>query len=130
MPIIRKRRAQAEASPPASPPPTRRRRSPSASEASPVDDNVDGNTTLDGETQGGDSSSHQMVKNLVRLALASEYARQPIRRTDISAKVLAPHSGRQFKNIFNEAQHELRKTFGMEMTELPAKEKVTISQKR
>jgi len=27
-----------------------------------------------------------MVKKLVRLALASEYSRQPIRRTDITAK--------------------------------------------
>ena len=45
--------------------------------------------------------------------------------------VLAPHSGRStFKTIFAEAQHELRTTFGMEMTELPTKEKVTISQKR
>lgn len=77
---------QAEASPPASPPPTRRRRSPSASEASSVDDNAEGDTTLDGDTQDGVSSSHQMVKKLVRLALASEYARQPIRRTDITAK--------------------------------------------
>jgi len=32
------------------------------------------------------SSHGQMVKKLVRLALASEYSRQPIRRTDITAK--------------------------------------------
>ena len=90
-----------------------------------------------------------MTKKLVRLALASEYSRQPIRRTDIAAKgqggrswdtlwdlvadgstVLAPSSGRQFKYIFNEAQTQLRTVFGMELTELPQKEKITISQKR
>lgn len=30
----------------------------------------------------------QMVKKLVRLALASEYSRQPVRRNDITAKGL------------------------------------------
>lgn len=66
-----------------SPPPTRRRHSPSPSEASSNDDGVDGE--VDGDTQG--SGSHdQMIKKLVRLALASEYSRQPIRRTDITAK--------------------------------------------
>jgi MAGE family len=33
-----------------------------------------------------------MVKKLVRLALASEYSRQPIRRTDISAKGILLHT--------------------------------------
>ena len=88
-----------------------------------------------------------MVKKLVRLALASEYSRIPIRRADISAKgfrmhsqaervkadevtVMAPNTGRQFKHVFTEAQEQLRSVFGMELTELPVKEKVTISQKR
>lgn len=99
-----------------------------------------------------------MVKKLVRLALASEYSRNPIRRTDINAKgmclvscdadfsgglytflkislmnryaVMAPNTGRQFKYIFEEAQHQLHKVFGMTLTELPQKEKITISQKR
>lgn len=43
---------------------------------------------------------------------------------------MAPHTGRQFKTIFEQANHHLRSTFGCEMTELPQKEKVTISQKR
>ena len=43
---------------------------------------------------------------------------------------MAPNSGRQFKHIFTEAQNQLRSVFGMEMTELPQKDKVTISQKR
>ncbi|KAL8667295.1 MAG: hypothetical protein Q9202_000868 [Teloschistes flavicans] len=71
-----------------------------------------------------------MVKKLVRLALASEYSRQPIRRADITAKVMAPNTGRQFKTVFEKANHQLRSTFGCEMTELPQKEKVTTSQKR
>ena len=44
--------------------------------------------------------------------------------------VLAPNSGRQFRHVFAEAQEQLRSVFGMELTELPVKEKVTISQKR
>ena len=44
--------------------------------------------------------------------------------------VMAPNTGRQFKHVFTEAQEQLRSVFGMELTELPVKEKVTISQKR
>ncbi|KAI4205329.1 MAG: hypothetical protein LQ346_001477 [Caloplaca aetnensis] len=119
---------QAEASP--SPPPTRRRASPSVSEASSGNEAYDDGATINGGTQGAGSSHEQMVKKLVRLALASEYSRQPIRRTDITAKVLAPNTGRQFKPIFELANHQLRSIFGCEMTELPQKEKVTVSQKR
>lgn len=97
------------------------------SEASSVEGDGDADATE--ETQGG-SSHGQMVKKLVRLALASEYSRQAIRRTDITAKVMAPNTGRQFKHVFAEAQDQLRSVFGMELTELPQKEKVTISQKR
>ena len=43
---------------------------------------------------------------------------------------MAPNTGRQFKHVFAEAQEQLRSVFGMELTELPVKEKVTISQKR
>ncbi len=48
----------------------------------------------------------------------------------MGAIVLGAHGGRQFKYVFEEAQRALRDTFGMEMTELPVKEKVTISQRR
>jgi hypothetical protein len=71
-----------------------------------------------------------MVKKMVRLALASEYSRLPIRRTDISAKVLGEQGTRQFKVVFEQAQKELKTRFGMEMVELPAREKTTISQRR
>lgn len=71
-----------------------------------------------------------MVKKMVRLALASEYSRLPIRRTDISTKVLGEQGTRQFKAVFEAAQKLLRSKFGMEMVELPAREKVTIGQRR
>lgn len=71
-----------------------------------------------------------MVKKLTRLALSSEYSRQPIRRTDISAKVLGDQGSRPFKTVFEMAQKALRERFGMELVELPQKEKVTASQRR
>ncbi len=43
---------------------------------------------------------------------------------------MAPNAGRQFKHVFSAAQDQLRTVFGMELTELPQREKVTISQKR
>lgn len=67
---------------------------------------------------------------MVRLALASEYSRLPIRRSDISAKVLGEQGARQFKIVFEQAQKELKTRFGMEMSELPAREKTTITQRR
>lgn len=70
-----------------------------------------------------------MVKKLIRLALACEYQRRPIRRADVSEKVLGS-AGRQFKKVFEQAQMELRSVFGMEMVELPARERVTVQQKR
>ncbi|KAI9755292.1 MAG: hypothetical protein M1815_005082 [Lichina confinis] len=52
------------------------------------DDDEDdaGDTTLGTDARSDIVAREQLVKKLVRLALASEYARQPIRRTDISAK--------------------------------------------
>ncbi|EFQ97948.1 hypothetical protein MGYG_00984 [Nannizzia gypsea CBS 118893] len=75
-------------------------------------------------------SMNVMVKKLVRLALASEYSRQPIRRTDISAKVLGDGGARHFKLVFLDAQKTLKEVFGMQMVEQPSKDKVTISQRR
>ncbi|KAL9056520.1 MAG: hypothetical protein Q9162_002896 [Coniocarpon cinnabarinum] len=87
------------------------------------------------ESEGGrgeaneDTSQQQMVKSLVRLALAHEHARKPIRRADITDKALS-HRSRAFKSVFDATQLALRQTFGMEMVELPAKEKVTLKDKR
>lgn len=102
------------------PRPSRRQRTRSSSA---------GNDSENGDS-GAPSSLDAMVKKMVRLALASEYSRLPIRRTDISAKVLGEQGTRQFKIVFEQAQKELRSRFGMEMSELPAREKTTISQRR
>ncbi|KAL2824592.1 MAGE family-domain-containing protein [Aspergillus cavernicola] len=95
--------------------------------ASPDDSDDD---SADGSNFRAPSSTDVMVKKLVRLALSSEYSRQPIRRVDISNKVLGEHGSRQFKAVFAEAQKVLLETFGMQLTELPGKEKVTIQQRR
>ncbi|MCJ1377932.1 Altered inheritance of mitochondria protein 18 mitochondrial [Xylographa soralifera] len=125
--MVKSDEKQTEASP--SPPPARRRRTPSSRASSPA--SVDEATQLDGDTQNNAASSHeQLVKKLVRLALASEYSRQPLRRADINAKVFAPNSTRAFKPVFASAQSALRHTFGMTLTPLPTKEKITVSQKR
>lgn len=76
------------------------------------------------------TSLNTMVQKMVRLALSSEFARLPIRRADVSAKVLGEQGTRQFKPVFESAQRVLQSVFGMEMIELPAREKVTISQRR
>lgn len=74
------------------------------------------------------------VKKLVRFALACEYSRTPIRRTDIGAKVMGDGGGGwgrgAFREVFAGAQAVLQKRFGMEMVELPVRDKVTIGQRR
>lgn len=71
-----------------------------------------------------------MAKKLVRLALSSDYNRRTIRRADISEKVLGTSGSRKFKDVWNQAQGSLRDVFGVEMVELPVKEKVTLQQRR
>ncbi|KAJ5172195.1 hypothetical protein N7492_004788 [Penicillium capsulatum] len=124
MPLARKRHADhADTQSTDTPRATQRRQRPredsSDAEMSDRNDEVD-------TPSGADA----MTKKLVRLALASEYSRLPIRRTDIRDKVLGEHGSRQFKLVFDTAQSELRSVFGMEMTELPAREKVTVTQRR
>ncbi|KAF2860719.1 MAGE-domain-containing protein [Piedraia hortae CBS 480.64] len=70
-----------------------------------------------------------MTRKMVRYALACQFQRRPIRRPDVGEKVLAGAS-RQFKEVFKNAQQQLRDIFAMEMVELPAKEKVTLAQRR
>lgn len=76
------------------------------------------------------SGIETMVKKMIRLALACEYSRVPLRRGDISAKVLGETGTRQFRAVFETAQKELKAKFGMQMEELPSREKFTISQRR
>ena len=58
--------------------------------------------------------------DLVRLALFQEQRRMPLRRDDISKKVIGSQRG-AFKAVFEEAQKILRATFGMELVELPTR---------
>lgn len=96
------------------------------------DDSDDG-ADADASMTALSSATHQsLVKNLVRLALASEYSRIPLRRPDINAKVLQPAAApsRAFQSVFDDAQLALKHTFGMELVELPPKDKVTLAQRR
>jgi melanoma-associated antigen len=61
--------------------------------------------------------------------LACEFARKPIKRLEINAKVLGTNT-RQFKLVFERAQNMLGDTFGMKLEELPVGEKVTLQQRR
>ncbi|CUS07578.1 unnamed protein product [Tuber aestivum] len=76
-----------------------------------------------------DSNRERMVKKLIRYAISAEYTRMPIKRTEISSKVLGAH-GRMFKEVFADAQLELERVFGMRMVELPIREKTKLSQRR
>lgn len=96
------------------------------------EDEQDENNDVDMAGAGagaGASDEAQMVKKLVRYALACEYARTPIRRDGIRDKVLG-NNARSFKRVFDGAQMQLRQVFGMEMAELPMKEKRTLKEKQ
>lgn len=82
-----------------------------------------------GATQSKESMQ-DLARKLVRYALSCEYSRTPIRRADIGTKILAGGNGRQFKEVFAQAQFMLETTWGMKMEELPVREKVTNAQKR
>ena len=123
--------AQDSSPEPAAPTNNRRRRpSTSSSEASAASANGDVSDAEDA-TQGQTQQS-TLVKKLVRLALATEYSRQPLRRTDISSKVFkdSGSSGRGFKGVFAEAQKVLGNVFGMKLVELPGREKTGIKERR
>jgi hypothetical protein len=59
----------------------------------------------------------------VRLALFQEQKRMPLRRDEISKKVIGSGSQHRgaFRPVFEEAQNILRATFGMELVELPTR---------
>ncbi|KAH8886869.1 MAGE-domain-containing protein [Thozetella sp. PMI_491] len=91
-----------------------------------MDDDATGQLEGDEDSNPGQDLTAQLVKKLVRYAMACEYARQPIRREGIREKVLGPHS-RLFKRVFDAAQKQLIQTFGMEMREWPTKDKATLT---
>ncbi|GLA70162.1 hypothetical protein AtubIFM55763_011369 [Aspergillus tubingensis] len=112
------------------PTPTTQRRRVAAAHSEDDGDDDDDAGSEDAYDTRAPSSTDVMVKKMVRLALASEFSRLPIRRSDISVKVLGEQGTRQFKTVFEEAQRVLQEKFGMEMMELPVKEKVTVQQRR
>ncbi|GIZ39306.1 hypothetical protein CKM354_000269400 [Cercospora kikuchii] len=127
----RKRRAPDQAEESASPSPERSPEPATQRRRTQGNDDEDSAFAGDhGQTQNG--SNDELAKKLVRLALACEYGRRPIRRQDINEKVLGSASGRGklFTAVWDQAQYQLRSVFGMEMVELPAREKVTLQQRR
>ncbi|TGO47952.1 hypothetical protein BCON_0257g00140 [Botryotinia convoluta] len=106
---------------------TQQRRRPDPKSEEEEEDGDDDEDDAAGEGMGLDreESLDQVVKKLVRYALACEFQRLPITRNGIKEKVLGAQS-RSFKSIFEPAQESLRIIFGMEMVELPAKENVTV----
>ncbi|KAI8370538.1 MAGE family-domain-containing protein [Radiomyces spectabilis] len=69
------------------------------------------------------------VKDTVRYALACEFKKQTIRREEISKRVLSERP-RMFNVVFRSAQEKLRHIFGMEMVELPLREKPSVANNR
>ncbi|RFU80994.1 hypothetical protein TARUN_1209 [Trichoderma arundinaceum] len=84
----------------------------------------------DVEMTGASSKvDEQMAKKLVRYAISCEYSRTPIRRDGIKERVLGKQ-GRSFRRVFALAQTHLRTVWGMELRELPVREKMTLHEKR
>ncbi|KAI1813427.1 MAGE-domain-containing protein [Poronia punctata] len=108
----------------------RSRRAPESDEGSDASgDEDEEDIDMDRPAGTGDGTTEQLVKKLVRYALACEYARIPIKRDGIRDKVLGVHA-RSFRKVFDGAQEQLQKVFGMEMAELPTREKRTLKDKQ
>jgi melanoma-associated antigen len=105
-----------------------RRRAPPSDDDS---EDQDGDEEMpDADADAEPNTQDQLVKKLVRYALACEYQRLPIRRTGITEKVIGKQRGNNFRKIFGATQDQLRTKFGMELMELPSREKVTMKEKR
>ncbi|PKS12124.1 hypothetical protein jhhlp_001422 [Lomentospora prolificans] len=89
--------------------------------------------TMDVDHRPGGGLEDQLATKLVRYALSCEFSRTPIRRQAIRDKgfhvVLGEHP-RLFRKVFDIAQKQLRAVFGMEMSQLPVREKLTLEEKR
>ncbi|EXJ95287.1 hypothetical protein A1O1_00407 [Capronia coronata CBS 617.96] len=108
--------------------PTRRRRRSSSSSSA----DASSASSAPSEPSTSHVQINTLIKKLVRLALSTEYSRTPLRRTDITAKVFKESNagGRGFKAVFDGAQQTLKDTFGMQLVELPSREKTTIKDRR
>ncbi|CAG8507562.1 1926_t:CDS:2 [Diversispora eburnea] len=81
-----------------------------------------------------DKTIKKMSTEVVRLALACELRKVPLRREEVVRKgmylcVLVDHS-RAFPVVLLKAQEKLRDIFGMDLEELPTKEKSTVARRR
>ncbi|PNP39309.1 hypothetical protein TGAMA5MH_08727 [Trichoderma gamsii] len=97
-----------------------------ASETEQEEEPSDEDAEMNGATSRVDE---QLAKKLIRYAIACEYSRTPIRRDGIKERVLGKQS-RSFRRIFELAQTQLRAVWGMELRELPVREKMTLHEKR
>ncbi|KAL2109512.1 hypothetical protein VUR80DRAFT_2354 [Thermomyces stellatus] len=97
-------------------------------ESAEEDEDVE-DTAMDMDPRAAGGFENQLAKKLVRYALSCEFSRTPIRRQAIREKVLGEHP-RAFRKVFALAQEQLRRTFGMEMRQLPVREKLTLEEKR
>ncbi|UKZ47756.1 hypothetical protein TrVGV298_001983 [Trichoderma virens] len=104
----------------------RQRQHIEASDAEQDEDMSDDDPEVTGASSTADN---QMAKKLVRYAISCEYSRTAIRRDGIKERVLGKQ-GRSFRRIFELAQTQLRTVWGMELRELPVREKMTLHEKR
>ncbi|OAA45058.1 MAGE protein [Metarhizium rileyi] len=93
------------------------------------DGELDSQDGMNVDGQVGIGADVQLAKKLVRYALSCEYSRTPIRRDGIKERVLG-NQGRSFKRIFALAQQQLKHVWGMELRELPVREKMSLQEKR
>ncbi|KAK0471361.1 MAGE-domain-containing protein [Armillaria novae-zelandiae] len=79
----------------------------------------DGDVSMDDDEENDPRDDDLVRKSnqLVRLALFAEHKRNPLRREEISKKVLGSNT-RAFNQVLQLAQATLQKTFGMELVEL------------
>ncbi|KAF8854370.1 MAGE-domain-containing protein [Acephala macrosclerotiorum] len=105
-----------------------RRRAPTSSDEDEDEEEREGRED-EMDVDARPDAQDQVVKKIVRYALACEFQRMPIRKTGITEKVIGKQRG-SFKRVFEGAQEQLRTKFGMEMVELPVREKTTMKEKR
>ncbi|CAG7554957.1 unnamed protein product [Fusarium equiseti] len=108
--------------------PRQRNRADSEDEQS---DHDPSDAEMDGDRTQVQSADEQLAKKLVRYVISCEFSRTVIRRDGIKerGRVLG-NQGRSFRRIFDMAQKQLREYWGMEMRELPVREKVSLQEKR
>ncbi|RCI09515.1 hypothetical protein L249_3947 [Ophiocordyceps polyrhachis-furcata BCC 54312] len=108
----------------------RQRQNRNPSDDEPDDD--DAGSEDSSEPDNGDASHEaeiRLVKKMVRYVISCEYSRTTIRREGIKERVLG-NQGRSFRKVLGLAQEQLRAIWGMELRELPVREKMTLHEKR